>query len=115
MHCKNARELQGISGNGLAGSLRRAHRLATLSAFGAPIMECMAVAPAPVNESAKADLNSGVRCHRIGKVLLAARYRVAIRTIENWQYAGIIRAGSERGQAVFDVADCDERLLSYKE
>lgn len=78
-------------------------------------MECMAITPTRVNGSAKAETNSGVRRHRISKVLLAARYGVGIRTIENWQYAGIIPAGRERGQAVFDVADCDERLLSYKE
>jgi len=45
---------------------------------------------------------------------LAARYGVGIRTIENWQYAGIIRAGFEQGHAVFDVADCDEQLLRYR-
>ncbi|ODU24867.1 MAG: hypothetical protein ABS95_01365 [Verrucomicrobia bacterium SCN 57-15] len=78
----------------------------------------MGVAPVQVNESAKAvpeTANSGARHHRATKVVLAARYGVGIRTIENWQYAGIIRAGSEQGHAVFDVADCDDRLLSYQE
>jgi len=76
----------------------------------------MAVAPAPANESAKAEADATspiVRRRRATKIILAARYGVGIRTIENWQYAGIIRAGFEQGQAVFDVAACDERLLSY--
>lgn len=80
-------------------------------------MECMATTPAPVNESAKAEseaTNSMVRHRRATKVVLASRYSVGIRTIEKWQYAGIIRAGLEQGQARFDVADCDERLLNYK-
>lgn len=79
-------------------------------------MECMGVAPIRANEATKAErerANSGVRHHRATKVRLAARYGVGLRTIENWHYAGIIRAGFERGQAVFDVADCDERLLSH--
>lgn len=79
-------------------------------------MECMGVASLRANEPAKAEretANSGVRHHRATKVILAARYGVGIRTIENWHYARIIRAGFEQGQAVFDVADCDERLLRY--
>lgn len=92
-------------------------RLSRISAFAAPIMKCMGTFPLRVNESAKAECgttNSAVRPRRATKGLLAARYAVGIRTIENWQYAGIIRAGLERGQAVFDVADCDERLLNHK-
>jgi hypothetical protein len=38
---------------------------------------------------------------------------VGTRTIENWQYSGVIYARFEQGRAVFDVADCDERLLGY--
>ena len=79
-------------------------------------MECMGVAPIRANEAAKAEretANPGVRHHRATKVVLAARYGVGIRTIENWHYSGIIRAGFEQRQAVFDVADCDDRLLSY--
>ena len=82
----------------------------SISGFTAPIMECMAVAPALVNESAKVEseaTNPIVRRRRATKIVLAARYGVGIRTIENWHYAGIIRAGFEQGQAVFDVADCD--------
>ena len=78
-------------------------------------MECMGIASIRANEATKAErerANSGVRHHRATKVVLAARYGVGIRTIENWHYAGIILAGFEHGQAVFDVADCDERLLS---
>ena len=47
------------------------------------------------------------------KSKLGGTVRRGLRTIENWHYAGIIRAGFERGQAVFDVADCDKRLLSH--
>lgn len=79
-------------------------------------MECMGVASIRVNEAEgeREKANSGARCRRATKIALASRYGVGIRTIENWQYAGIIRAGFEQGQAVFDIADCDERLLSYK-
>ncbi len=97
--------------------LRRSIQMSSISASAAPIMECMAVAPASVNESAKAESEATtpiVQRRRATKIVLATRYGVGIRTIENWQYAGIIRAGLEQGQAVFDVADCDERLLSYK-
>jgi hypothetical protein len=51
---------------------------------------------------------------RMNKSGLAVRYDVGIRTIENWQYVGIIHAHFEQGQAVFDVADCDQRLLNHK-
>ena len=77
----------------------------------------MDVATVRLNEIAKAPReapNSGALCRRGTKIDLAARYSVGIRTIENWQCAGIIRAGFEQGRAVFDIADCDERLLSHK-
>ena len=79
-------------------------------------MECMGVAPVRVSESAKTGRktgNSGLQRRRATKIVLATRYGVGLRAIENWHYAGIIRAGFEQGQAVFDVADCDERLLGY--
>lgn len=81
------------------------------------IMECMDVASIRANEAAKGErerANSGVRHRRATKFGLASRYGVGLRTIENWHYAGIIRADFEQGKAVFNVADCDERLLSYK-
>jgi len=74
----------------------------------------MGIAPVQANESVKAGCaatSTGVSHRRTNKRELAARYDVGIRTIENWQYAGIIRARSEQGQAVFDVVDCDRRLL----
>lgn len=77
----------------------------------------MDVAPLRVHEIVKAareTANSAALCRRATKIELAARYSVGIRTIENWQCAGIIRAGFEQGRAVFDIADCDERLLSHK-
>lgn len=81
-------------------------------------MECIGVAPLQANMNAKSEFetaNSSVlRRGRATKVILAARYAVGIRTIENWQRVGIIRAGFEQRRAMFDVADCDERLLSYK-
>ncbi len=69
-----------------------------------------------VDESPKAERQmavGGLSPRRATKVVLAARYAVGIRTIENWQYAGILRASFEQGFAVFNVADCDERLLRY--
>jgi hypothetical protein len=58
--------------------------------------------------------NAGLPSRKMNKSGLAVRYDVGIRTIENWQYAGIIHAHFEHGQAVFDVADCDQRLLNHK-
>jgi hypothetical protein len=77
----------------------------------------MGIAPVQLEERAKTEretANPGVRHRSATKSGLAARYGVGIRTIENWQYAGIIRAGFEQGHAVFDVADCDEQLLRYR-
>jgi len=45
---------------------------------------------------------------------LAARYQVGIRTIENWLAWGIIPGRMERGEIVADVAECDRRLMGYK-
>ena len=67
-------------------------------------------------ESAPAEnpaVNSRAKPQRTPKSGLAKRYQVGIRTIENWQYSGVIYARFEQGRAVFDVADCDERLLRY--
>ena len=65
---------------------------------------------APAEHSAA---NSRAKTQRTPKSGLAKRYQVGIRTIENWQYSGVIYARFEQGRAVFDVADCDERLLGY--
>ena len=67
-------------------------------------------------ESAPAEhaaANSRAKTLRTTKSGLAKRYQVGIRTIENWQYSGVIYARFEQGRAVFDAADCDERLLGY--
>jgi hypothetical protein len=45
---------------------------------------------------------------------LAARYQVGIRTIENWLAWEIIPGRMERGEIVADVAECDRRLMEYK-
>jgi hypothetical protein len=77
----------------------------------------MGDAPVRLSECAQVEhetANPLVRHWRATKSGLAVRYNVGIRTIENWLYAGIICARSEQGQALFDVAECDERLLSYK-
>lgn len=50
---------------------------------------------------------------RATKQMLAKRYRVGVRTIENWQYSGIILARFEKKRAVFDAVECDERLLNH--
>lgn len=65
---------------------------------------------APAEHSAA---NSRAKTQRTPKSGLAKRYQVGIRTIENWRYSGVIYARSEEGRAVFDVAECDERLLAY--
>ena len=67
-------------------------------------------------ESAPAEhaaANSRAKTLRATKSGLAKRYQVGIRTIENWQYSGVIYARFEQGRAVFDAADCDERLLGH--
>jgi len=67
-------------------------------------------------ESAPAEhaaANSRAKTLRTTKNGLAKRYQVGIRTIENWHYSGVICARFEEGRAIFDVADCDERLLGY--
>ena len=77
----------------------------------------MGDAPVRLSESAQAEdeiANPLVRHRRATKSELAMRYNVGIRTIENWLYDGIICARSEQGQAVFEVIECDERLLSYR-
>ena len=65
-------------------------------------------------ESAPAEhaaANSRAKTLRTTKSGLAKRYLVGIRTIEKWHYLGVICARFEEGRAMFDVADCDERLL----
>ena len=57
--------------------------------------------------------NSSAKILRTTKSGLAERYQVGIRTIQNWHYSGVIYAHFEHGRAMFDVADCDERLLGY--
>jgi len=67
-------------------------------------------------ESAPAEhaaANSRAKTLRTTKSGLAKRYQVGIRTIENWQYSGVIYARFEQGRAVFDAADCDERVLGH--
>jgi hypothetical protein len=74
----------------------------------------MGIALVRLMESAPAEhaaANSRAKTLRTTKSGLAKRYQVGIRTIENWQYSGVIYARFEQGRAVFDVADCDERLL----
>ena len=58
--------------------------------------------------------NSRAKPLRTTKSGLAERYQVGTRTIENWQYSGVIHARFEEGRAVFDVTDCDERLLGHE-
>ena len=45
---------------------------------------------------------------------LADRYMVGVRTIESWYGTGII-LGTRHGKCImFDVGDCDRRLLQFK-
>jgi hypothetical protein len=45
---------------------------------------------------------------------LAARYQVGVRTIENWLSWGILPGRMEHHKIVVDVAECDRRLMEYK-
>jgi hypothetical protein len=45
---------------------------------------------------------------------LAARYLVGIRTIEFWLGDGIILGTRHGKRILFDVGDCDRRLLQFK-
>ena len=45
---------------------------------------------------------------------LAARYLVGIRTIEVWNRDGIILGTRHVKRIIFDVGDCDRRLLQFK-
>ena len=45
---------------------------------------------------------------------LAARYMVGVRTIEKWQAAGIIDGERKGLRNYFDVAQCDGRLLKFR-
>ena len=45
---------------------------------------------------------------------LAARYLVGIRTIEVWNRDGIILCTRHGKRILFDVGDCDRRLLQFK-
>jgi hypothetical protein len=47
------------------------------------------------------------------KVGLARRFGVGVRTIENWLHWSIITGRMAGGEIVFDVADCDMRLLGH--
>ena len=67
-------------------------------------------------ESAPAEhaaANSRAKTQRTTKSGLAKRYQVGVRTIENWHYSGVICARFEGGRAMFDAADCDERLFGH--
>lgn len=50
---------------------------------------------------------------KANKPELAHRYVVGIRTIENWTYRQIIQGAMEGGELVYDVSECDRRLMSY--
>lgn len=46
---------------------------------------------------------------------LAGHYSIGVRTVENWLAAGII-AGRKFGRKLeFDFAECDRRLMAYKD
>lgn len=81
-------------------------------------MVCMDIVTAPLAGKQTGELHArSVRpvSGKVDKRSLARRYQVGIRTVENWQSRGIIRAGREHGEAVFDVLDCDNRLLIYRQ
>ncbi len=45
---------------------------------------------------------------------LADRYMVGVRTIESWYGTGIILGTRHGKRLLFDVGDCDRRLLQFK-
>ena len=45
---------------------------------------------------------------------LADRYMVGVRTIESWYGTGIILGTRHGKRLIFDVGDCDRRLLQFK-
>ena len=49
----------------------------------------------------------------MNKAGLARHYGVGVRTIENWLHWRIIAGRMAGGEIVFDVADCDMRLLRH--
>ncbi|MCX6929033.1 MAG: hypothetical protein NT154_38340 [Verrucomicrobia bacterium] len=64
------------------------------------------------NDIAGADRKSTDR--EKNKAGLARHYSVGVRTIENWLHWRIIAGRMARGEIVFDVADCDMRLLKHR-
>jgi hypothetical protein len=44
---------------------------------------------------------------------LAERYMVGVRTIEAWQSAEIIHGTRQGKRIIFNVGDCDRRLLQF--
>jgi len=50
----------------------------------------------------------------MNKAGLARHYGVGVRTIENWLHWRIIAGRMAGGEIVFDLADCDTRLLRHR-
>jgi hypothetical protein len=67
-----------------------------------------------MNASCTAPAGSSLKTAVANKCGLATRYAVGIRTIENWLALGIIAGWMEGGEIVADVADCDARLMNYR-
>ena len=67
-----------------------------------------------VKIAATGEKEAGQTRSETNKSGLAARYQVGIRTIENWLAWEIIPGRMERGEIVADVAECDRRLMGYK-
>ena len=66
------------------------------------------------NQTATTAFFNSQTLNRVGKREMAKRYQVGIRTIENWHARGIIHGGPQSGEILFEVADCDKRLLTFR-
>ena len=52
---------------------------------------------------------------KLDKRGLADRYMVSVRTIELWQAMGVIQRCSESNRCTYAFAECDLRLLEFKQ
>jgi hypothetical protein len=52
---------------------------------------------------------------KTNKTGIALRYKVGVRTIENWLRWGILSGRMERGEILMNIPDCDARLMQHKE
>jgi len=61
----------------------------------------------------KNEINQAPR--QMEKHMLASRYLVGVRTVENWQARRIIEGRMQGRKWMFDVEDCDRRLFNHSQ